>query len=341
MRLLALPTSLLLSITLQTQLSSAAIKNDFSAYPQGSQQCLNDAADQSKCSGNTGTEMNQCLCSNQGNFIYNTAECVAKKSPNDLDAVYDTMENNCAGTGVTIAVSKQAFLSQAQAATATTSSTTPTATTNKPDPTKTADADSDSNKDSGNGDKQLDDKAAGAISTGAKIGLGVGISFGAVALGLLTWFVFMYSRRRKRASAALNDPSHRDVELSPSSGGGPGHPYNPSTYGPSTPAEYAQHNGQFGAAELGDREWKELPAGYYDGGGNGKEDKRASGVPLLAELGVDDVRTAPSHSPAPSQAHSYAHAAELPADVVYGNTTHTGRDAYRDQGYGPGRGGPG
>lgn len=80
-----------------------------------------------------------------------------------------------------------------------------------------------------------------------------------------------------------------------------------------TAAEYAQHNGQFERAELdpgvgagAGHEWKELPAEYYSGGEGGGTmmkhgDKRASDVPLLAELGAGG-RTSP---------------VELPADSVY------------------------
>ncbi|KAI0115069.1 hypothetical protein F4814DRAFT_418173 [Daldinia grandis] len=346
---LTLPGSLLLSIALQTQVS-LAMDNDFSAYPEGSQQCLNDAADRSKCSGNTGNEMNRCLCSNKGNFIYNTAECVAKQSPADLNAVYDTMENNCAGTGVTIAVSKQAFLSQAAAATATASSAAPTSTSDPPTASPTT-----------------SDPASGGstLSSGAKIGLGVGIGFGSVALGLLGWFVFAYSRRR-RAHAATdpNSPHRHDVELSPSAAynlhNGSSSVYHPSPLTPSP--EYAQHNAQFGGvAELSPANahsgWKELPADYYGGGdrkdgseggggggggggsgGKGKGTgeynyKRSSGVPLLAEL--EDGR---ANSPAP---------VELPGSEVYNDTssvhtpTHSAQgpeSGYRDQGLGNGHG---
>ncbi|OTA90761.1 hypothetical protein M434DRAFT_397747 [Hypoxylon sp. CO27-5] len=329
MRFLAFPTSLFLSITLHTHISTA-LDNDFSAYPQGSQQCLNDAADQSKCSGSTGQELNQCLCRNQGNFIYNTASCVAKSSPSDLNAVYDTMQNNCAGTGVTIAVSKDAFLSQAAAATSTTSGTptstststptdSPTSTTSTPSTTASAEA------------------ASSGISTSAKIGLGVGISFGAIALGLLGWFVWAYSRRRRsQHPTSPNSPDH-DVELSPSphNPNNPNHHNNSSYVSTLTPAtsSYAQFGGVAELAPASNQEWKELPAGYYDSDG-AKSDKRGSGVPLLrAEMGFDEARTtgsSPSPSPAATPMHGHGHedgyghgnglAAELPGDGVYNNT---------------------
>ncbi|KAI8966845.1 hypothetical protein F5Y11DRAFT_6341 [Daldinia sp. FL1419] len=331
---LTLPGSLLLSVALHTQVSSA-IDNDFSAYPEGSQQCLTDAANDSKCTGNTGTEMNRCLCTNKGNFIYNTAVCVAQKSPSDLNAVYDTMEFNCAGTGVTIAVSKQAFLSKASAATETSPPSTPTSTSPSDSPTASPGP----------------DNSSGNLSSAVKIGLGVGIGFGATALGLLGWFVYAYSRRRKAHKPMLdaNSPRPHDVELSPS-GAYSMHNgsslYHPSPLSPSP--EYAQHNAQFGGiAELSPANAhsgvKELPADYYAGdkkdggnigGGAGYKSKRSSGVPLLAEL--DDGR---ANSPAP---------VELPGSEVYFNDTssvHTPthnnahpESGYRDQGLGNGHG---
>ncbi|KAI0180455.1 hypothetical protein GGR52DRAFT_569201 [Hypoxylon sp. FL1284] len=295
MRLPALPPSLLLGVALQA-LASAALDNDFSAYPQGSQKCLNDAADATTCSGSTGQEVNKCLCSNQGNFIYNTAECVARSSPNDLNAVYDTMENNCAGTGVTIAVSKDAFLSQAHAATATTSSATPSATaTSSPD----KDPANDGNQTSKPG-------SSDSMSTGAKIGVGVGLGFGAVALGLLAWFVWAYSRRRRGRNQENTGPSSpfpRDVELSQQGSVSQlSKPHN----------EYAQHN-QFATAELGpgDRQWAELPTEYYgaagkgavemggDGIGKHHDEKRASNTPLLSELGAHDAHFQHQHQQEP------------------------------------------
>ncbi|KAI1766377.1 hypothetical protein GGR53DRAFT_212530 [Hypoxylon sp. FL1150] len=346
MRILALPPFLLLSIALQAR-ASTTLQNDFSSYPQGSQQCLSDAADQSKCSGSTGQELNECLCTNQGNFIYDSAQCVAKSSPSDLDAVYDTMENNCAGTGVTIAVSKDAFMSQASAATATTSSATPSATaTSKPN-------DDDNDNDNDNDDN---DSSGGGMATGIKVGLGVGVGFGAIALGLLAWFVWSYSRRRRNQRHAQQfdftfppspspyPPSARDVELSHN------HSVNKPPWSPAASqytgivnagagAEYAQHNAQFERAELDpgsarvmggmglgvgrqDRDWKELPAGYYsgseDGGGmkHGRDDKRASSVPLLAELGADEMTQQHQQQPV-----------ELPADMQYNDHEDSSRRA--------------
>lgn len=68
--------------------STAEFKNDFSDYPSGTHDCLNDANDSSNCTGDTSAEMNQCLCSNGGNFVTNSAECIAAKDPGDLLATW-------------------------------------------------------------------------------------------------------------------------------------------------------------------------------------------------------------------------------------------------------------
>ncbi|KAL7626284.1 hypothetical protein AAE478_003054 [Parahypoxylon ruwenzoriense] len=288
MRSLALPTSLLFGILHQARVS-AGVNNDFSAYPEGSQSCLYDAADQSRCSGNTGQELNECLCTNKGNFIYNTAQCVARESSGDLDAVYETLKNNCAGTGVTVAVSKEAFLAQAAAATAssTTSPTTsPTASsTGSPAPTPTPTTSETPSATAAPGS---------TISKGGKIGLAIGTSFGAIALGLFAWFVWAYSKRRHRrdSSPPITGPNNADVELSNHNNN------NNSSYVSSPTAEYAQSNSQLGPAELvAAVEWKELPAEYHS-----KQAKRSSGVPLLAaEL---DTTSPPSPVELPTENYS-------------------------------------
>ncbi|KAI0530145.1 hypothetical protein GGR58DRAFT_262008 [Xylaria digitata] len=89
MRTLLIPAHLLFVLLFQTG-SSLAIDNDFSAYPEGAQSCLYDSADDAGCSsGSSGAELNQCLCENRNNFVYNTASCVAKESPSDINAVYE------------------------------------------------------------------------------------------------------------------------------------------------------------------------------------------------------------------------------------------------------------
>ncbi|KAK7966031.1 uncharacterized protein PG986_000308 [Apiospora aurea] len=205
---------------------AAALANDFSSYPSGAQDCLSRAADSSKCSGNTGKDLNECLCTNKGNFIYNTASCVAKDSPSDLDAVYATLQSNCAGTGVTLTVSKDAFIAKAAAATATTAKSsktksdgsTPT-TSSDPDPTS-------SPTESSTADK-------GSWSSTAKVGVGVGIGVGASVLilaGALLWRRYRRRQLWKQQQGGNGDPGMAVM------GGGreyhqpPGNPHAPSPY---------------------------------------------------------------------------------------------------------------
>ncbi|KAI1335492.1 hypothetical protein F5Y15DRAFT_245342 [Xylariaceae sp. FL0016] len=299
MRALMLPSSLLFSLFLQTA-PTLALENDFSAYPEGSQECLTSAADESQCTGNTGTELNECLCTNQGNFIYDSADCIAKASPGDLNAVYETMSNNCAGTGVTIAVSKDAFLAAAAAATSTTSSATPTATSTG---TQTSSGTKTSTTTTPTSSSTQTASPDSGISTGAKIGIGVGIAFGAIALAIAGWFVFAYSRRKRSSRNSLNEAHNLEDNSHPGS--------PPSGYAGAAGtyrSEFAHENPHGEAAELAPVEWKPP----Y---GEGKDAK--SNIPLLAELngGVGQTdqpaeleHREPAELPAePYSDHSHAH----------------------------------
>lgn len=267
-----LPTPLLLPLLLQTGSSFAVVYNDFSPYPEGAQSCLYDSADDAGCkSGSTGADLNNCLCKNKNNFIYNSASCIARESPSDVEAVYETLKTNCEGTGVTLSVSKEAFLAAAAAATQTTSipSSTTTSTSATSSPTGSS------------GDEDADN----SLSTGTKIGIGVGVGFGAIAAILAAWFIWAYQRRRRSANSIhrknSNDVSGEGVE-SPYGGAGA------FTATSKSPHEYAHDNMQQGAAELAPAVWRP-PVGYGLQGYTGSEDKSrpAAGVPLLAELGTD------------------------------------------------------
>lgn len=68
--------------------SVAVFQNDFSDYPAGTQTCLSNASDGSDCTGDTSAEMNQCLCSNGGNFVTNSARCIAQDDPSDMASTW-------------------------------------------------------------------------------------------------------------------------------------------------------------------------------------------------------------------------------------------------------------
>ncbi|KAI1752927.1 hypothetical protein F4782DRAFT_106472 [Xylaria castorea] len=283
MRTFLLPTPLLFALLLQTG-SLLAIDNDFSAYPEGSQSCLYDSADEAGCtSADSGAELNQCLCKNRNNFVYNTASCVAKKSPSDLNAVYETLSSNCAGTGVTLSVSKEAFIAAAAAATQTTSPTSTSTST----PTNT---DSSSSPTSTNPGQTPSDNG---LSTGTKIGIGVGVGFGVIAAALAAWFIWAYQRKRR---------STQSVHSHEISGGGAGSAYGAAGFGmPNQPRhEYAQDNAQQAPAELDPVAWNSH-AGYGAPGYTPGKDKKdgTAGMPLLAELGNEsDTRQTAVELPA-------------------------------------------
>ncbi|KAI8626956.1 hypothetical protein F5Y19DRAFT_195895 [Xylariaceae sp. FL1651] len=340
MRALLLPPPLLFVLLLQTG-SSLAIENDFSSYPQGSQQCLYDSADQAGCtSGSSGAELNQCLCKNHGNFIYNTASCVSQKSHADLQTVYEMLSSNCAGTGVTLSVSEQAFLAAAAAATQTTS--TPTSTpmptlTSTLSPTTTPTLSSSTASSQPPNPTNSDPAAADSgLSTGAKIGIGVGIGFGVIVAGLAAWFIFAYQRRRRSAHSIHSNEA--------TAGGDGPSGYGAGVYGMTDRPrhEFAHDNMQHGAAELAPVEWKP-PAGYaapaYTAS-EGQHDKKAS-VPLLAELGGEaEPQQRPVELPAtegylgysdrapgqnPGHGHGHRHGAVTPEGLSPATHSQSGR----------------
>ncbi|KAK9774225.1 putative Extracellular membrane protein CFEM domain-containing protein [Seiridium cardinale] len=300
MRTLPPPLQALLLVLLTPSPPTAyAIENDFSAYPSGSQACLTSSADSSGCTGDTGTEMNECLCKNGGNFIYSTASCVAKDSPSDLETVYATLQNNCEGTGVTISVSEAAFLAQASAATST---TTPTATnTGTTSSTGTATTTTSSTS------SPTSTATSQGLSTGVKVGIGAGIAIGSIGLALAGVFIWLYSRRRRPV------PKGGYTQT-----GSPAGEYN-STFGqpsphPDSAIPLSATSGWTSPATAG-MFYKPQDIQQTSG----------AGQPLLAELGTDSaqqVAPAELYTPHPSESltpgtQQYGHGgfhAELPAD---------------------------
>ncbi|KAK7910836.1 hypothetical protein PG985_013317 [Apiospora marii] len=314
------PSSLLRTIALSTSLLSplaAALSNDFSSYPSGSQNCLTKAADSSKCSGSTGQQLNECLCTNKGNFVYNTASCVAKASPSDLDAVYATLNTNCAGTGVTLTVSKDAFMAKAAAATAVTTTSKPTKTkSDGSTPTTTDDSTTDDPDPSPTNSSTAAADASSWSST-AKVGVGVGIGVGASALILLFALLWRRYRRRKQWKQSGGDPG-----MAPMGGGReyhqPGIPHAPSSYVGSTYGGHhhdggstvagsiaMQHTGGSNSNQNMAGSWHKPPvspmAATYDGRNSlvppHHHHHAQQGQPLLAELGGESLAYQPPSSP--------------------------------------------
>lgn len=109
MRLPMLPPSFLLYILISTTPIRCTIDLDFSAYPVSTQTCLKDAAGISGCTGDTVTEINQCLCGNTGNFVLNAATCIGNQGDQVLTQVWDLLQESCSNTKTPLEVSEAQF----------------------------------------------------------------------------------------------------------------------------------------------------------------------------------------------------------------------------------------
>lgn len=94
----------------------AQVSLSFSNYPLASQQCLYNAADNSGCPTEAATiyDINSCLCANEGNFITNSATCVADNDAADLQDVWDNMVDACSASLTPVEYSESDFLSAGQ-----------------------------------------------------------------------------------------------------------------------------------------------------------------------------------------------------------------------------------
>lgn len=312
----ALPPSIQGLVLLLLSTSAAAITNDFSAYPSGSQDCLTQSADASGCTGDTGTEMNSCLCKNGGNFIYNTASCVAEQSPSDLETVYATLENNCAGTGVTISVGEAAFLAQASAATSSASATATATSTSTSSQTGTSTSSA----------ATASSTASSGLSSGAKIGIGAGIGVAVVGLALIAAFVWWYRRRsnnRNQKAAGDGNGAYAAANMSPAG------PHETTAY---AGAGYGQYNHQHPppssqyasthpdsaiplSAMTATSGWNSPSPSAASGMYYKPQDAQHAGQPLLAELGSEGLnQQAPVELYAPHEG-----SATLSPSAAYGH----------------------
>ncbi|CAK7268331.1 hypothetical protein SEPCBS119000_003007 [Sporothrix epigloea] len=119
--------SLALLCLLQTASVLAVFANNFDAYPTGTRNCLNASAIASGCDGDSVSSMNSCLCSNTGNFVIASAECIGQSDYGDLEAAYATMASACSYSNTPLTVSQMDFLSAGNGTLS--SSVAPTSTT--------------------------------------------------------------------------------------------------------------------------------------------------------------------------------------------------------------------
>ncbi|CAK7244438.1 MAG: hypothetical protein STHCBS139747_005977 [Sporothrix thermara] len=216
----ALPPLVILLVLLQATNVRAAFENNFAAYPAGARDCLDAAANASGCDGDTVTAMNDCLCSNSGNFIIASAECIGKADYADLETVYTTMAAACSFSNTPMTVSQKDFMSAGNGTFTSSSSmpatttTTTTSVTSKPSlttitttldghvetitstvsalPTNTGTSDDSSSHD--------DNDGSGMSST-TKIGIISGASVAAVAIvAVLAFFLTRMLRKRQGGS---------------------------------------------------------------------------------------------------------------------------------------------
>ncbi|KAK3379181.1 hypothetical protein B0T24DRAFT_494374, partial [Lasiosphaeria ovina] len=207
-----LPSSLVALILIST---SQAASPSFGFYPENSQDCLDQAADTANCPSSTVEVLNSCLCSNGGDFVTNTAKCLGTKDPDDVDAVFDTMQSACANSQTPLNMSKARFESIAASAASTTTSKTRTtlSTSTKSSTSKTTSSTQASTTtttsssatptkstgpeqtDAGKGGQDANNNSNG-LSTGAKAGIIAGsLIVGLALLGAIVHFFMRYRRR--------------------------------------------------------------------------------------------------------------------------------------------------
>ncbi|SPO04826.1 uncharacterized protein DNG_07511 [Cephalotrichum gorgonifer] len=197
--LIQLPTPLLAATLLLLSYASAKFTNDFSGYPSNSRPCLLSADADSGCDGDTVPLMNACLCSNTGDFLANSAQCIGKQAKDELHQTYNLLKINCDGSKTPMDMTEPEFIALGEKGADSTTSSTPTPTPTDPSkPTNTDDP----------------DNGGGGLGTGATIGIAVGAT--AIGVGLIAGLIFFFMRRRRQAR---NNREESNPMLNP--GGGP------------------------------------------------------------------------------------------------------------------------
>ena len=102
-------------------------------YP-AAQACFNAATTSAKCDDSSTAKFNPCACSNTGNWLGLSAACIGAADNSQLNAIYNSLQQNCAGTNNPIAFSLQQWLAAAGSSGSTPGTTTPVPA-NSPTPT--------------------------------------------------------------------------------------------------------------------------------------------------------------------------------------------------------------
>lgn len=235
--------------------------NDFSDYPSGTQSCLDNASDNSRCSGDTVPQMNQCLCSNGGSFVTNAAKCIAKQDPDDLESTYEILSLHCSDSNTPLSISKAQWMAQSSASTSKTSTKTTTNTASKSTMTTTSAGQTTTatitSTPTATSTPAPEDTG---LSGGARIAVIAGSAAGGAAV--LAAAVFIFCRYRKRRSGAAYEEVHAMGAQSP---------YNrinksPAPFGSPELGGHSSYQSTTAASDLGSapdprRSWHPSPDG--------------------------------------------------------------------------------
>lgn len=198
--------------TTSSSSSSSSQDTDFSAYPATTISCLSLSAQQSGCDGDTVTEINGCLCSNDGNFVTRAARCIGDQGEQALIQVYDTMQDSCSQTKTPLSISEADFLAAANSTltlttvtttvtttsvgVATTFATTFTSTATNDPATATATSIS-SGDDSDDDDDDDDDDSDDQLTVSAKAGAISASVAGCLMIACMVCLVVLLKKRKK------------------------------------------------------------------------------------------------------------------------------------------------
>lgn len=211
----------LLFITSSVAIIQRTIINDFSDYPSGAQQCLYDASDNSGCDGDTVPEMNECLCGNGGDFVTNSAKCVADNDSGDMESTYSAMNLHCSDSDTPLSVSRQEWMAGEASVTISTSSTKTASetSTNKAASTistivtaSTGQTIAATTTGAPSSTYTPDLQSNSELSTGAKVGIIVGSA--AAGLALLAAALLFLCRHRRLRNHTYKEVHHTGAPLS-------------------------------------------------------------------------------------------------------------------------------
>ncbi|KAK1834203.1 hypothetical protein QBC39DRAFT_32934 [Podospora conica] len=195
--------ALLPLVVIATVCHSVAAIVDFSFYPQLAQNCLYQSSNSSKCDEGTVSATNNCLCTNGGSFITNTAKCLGREDPADVVPVYQTMKTACSDSKTPIKVTEAEFVKAAAVSSTTTAATTRASET----PTVTQTVTSTASPAPGDKNKE-DEEPSKGLSTGALAGIIGGAVAALAVVGGLIFFLIWRRRRRDGEESHPMLPQH-------------------------------------------------------------------------------------------------------------------------------------